>query len=72
MEHDMEYRRLGSSGLMVSRIGLGMMSYGDPGKQQWGMREDEAEPTRSPLNAASARPRSHWPGCSAGMQWPHR
>ena len=44
MEHDMEYRRLGSSGLMVSRIGLGMMSYGDPGNQQWGLREDEAEP----------------------------
>ena len=40
----MEYRRLGSSGLMVSRIGLGMMSYGDPGRQSWALTEDQAEP----------------------------
>jgi aryl-alcohol dehydrogenase-like predicted oxidoreductase len=26
----MQYVRLGQSGLKVSRIGLGMMSYGDP------------------------------------------
>jgi 1-deoxyxylulose-5-phosphate synthase len=44
MEHDMEYRRLGSSGLVVSAIGLGMMSYGSAGPQQWALREDEAEP----------------------------
>jgi len=40
----MEYRALGSSGLMVSRIGLGMMSYGDPGRQSWALTEDQAEP----------------------------
>ena len=40
----MEYLRLGSSGLAVSRIGLGMMSYGDPGLQSWALREDAAEP----------------------------
>jgi aryl-alcohol dehydrogenase-like predicted oxidoreductase len=40
----MEYVRLGSSGLEVSRIGLGMMSYGDPSLQPWALREDEAEP----------------------------
>ena len=40
----MEYRRLGSSGLMVSRIGLGMMSYGDPARQSWALTEDQAEP----------------------------
>jgi aryl-alcohol dehydrogenase-like predicted oxidoreductase len=40
----MEYARLGSSGLQVSRIGLGMMSYGDPGVQDWALREDDAEP----------------------------
>ena len=40
----MEYARLGSSGLQVSRIGLGMMSYGDPGIQDWALREDDAEP----------------------------
>jgi aryl-alcohol dehydrogenase-like predicted oxidoreductase len=40
----MEYARLGSSGLQVSRIGLGMMSYGDPAAQSWALREDQAEP----------------------------
>jgi aryl-alcohol dehydrogenase-like predicted oxidoreductase len=40
----MEFVRLGSSGLEVSRIGLGMMSYGDPSLQPWALREDEAEP----------------------------
>ena len=40
----MEFERLGSSGLEVSRIGLGMMSYGDPSLQPWALREDEAEP----------------------------
>jgi len=39
-----DYLRLGSSGLTVSRIGLGMMSYGDPGAQPWALREDDAEP----------------------------
>jgi aryl-alcohol dehydrogenase-like predicted oxidoreductase len=40
----MQYGRLGSSGLEVSRIGLGMMSYGDPALQPWALRQDEAEP----------------------------
>jgi 1-deoxyxylulose-5-phosphate synthase len=40
----MEYARLGASGLRVSRIGLGMMSYGDPALQNWALPEDEAEP----------------------------
>src|SRR5215472_4914982 len=40
----MQYARVGGSGLKVSRIGLGMMSYGDPGVQAWALREDEAEP----------------------------
>ena len=40
----MEYVRLGSSGLKVSRIGLGMMSYGDPVAQPWALGEQEAEP----------------------------
>ncbi|MFC9975586.1 aldo/keto reductase [Spirillospora sp. NPDC127200] len=40
----MEYTRLGSSGLRVSRICLGMMTYGDPGSWKWLLREDEAEP----------------------------
>jgi aryl-alcohol dehydrogenase-like predicted oxidoreductase len=39
-----EYVRLGSSGLKVSRICLGMMSYGDPASRSWMLREDTAEP----------------------------
>jgi aryl-alcohol dehydrogenase-like predicted oxidoreductase len=40
----MEYARLGSSGLRVSRIGLGMMSYGDPADVPWYLDEAAAEP----------------------------
>jgi 1-deoxyxylulose-5-phosphate synthase len=40
----MQYVRLGQSGLKVSRIGLGMMSYGDPAVQPWALAEGEAEP----------------------------
>jgi 1-deoxyxylulose-5-phosphate synthase len=39
-----EYIRLGCSGLKVSRIGLGMMSYGDSAAQSWALGEDQAEP----------------------------
>ncbi len=40
----MQYVQVGRSGLKVSRIGLGMMSYGDPTTQAWALREDESEP----------------------------
>ncbi|HEU4540844.1 MAG TPA: aldo/keto reductase [Jiangellaceae bacterium] len=40
----MRYVRLGSSGLKVSRLCLGMMSYGDPADRPWMLREDDAEP----------------------------
>ncbi|MDT5029233.1 MAG: hypothetical protein QOE61_5659 [Micromonosporaceae bacterium] len=40
----MEYVRLGATGLKVSRICLGMMSYGDPNWRDWVLREDAAEP----------------------------
>jgi 1-deoxyxylulose-5-phosphate synthase len=40
----MEYVRLGSSGLKISRIGLGMMSYGDHASREWHLGEREAEP----------------------------
>jgi aryl-alcohol dehydrogenase-like predicted oxidoreductase len=40
----MEYMRLGSAGLRVSRICLGMMSYGDPSLREWSLEEDAAEP----------------------------
>jgi 1-deoxyxylulose-5-phosphate synthase len=39
-----EYARLGSSGLSVSRIGLGMMSYGDTCRRAWHLDADAAEP----------------------------
>lgn len=42
----MEYTRLGRSGLRVSRVGLGCMSYGraSSGMHQWTLDEDEAAP----------------------------
>ncbi|MFI9555713.1 aldo/keto reductase [Nonomuraea endophytica] len=40
----MEYSRLGTTGLQVSRICLGMMSYGDPEKMEWTLPEEQAEP----------------------------
>lgn len=40
----MEYARLGSTGLAVSRVCLGMMSYGDPGWREWILDEDAARP----------------------------
>src|SRR5579863_4933779 len=40
----MEYVNLGSTGLRVSRICLGMMSFGDKGTRKWVLDEDAAEP----------------------------
>jgi aryl-alcohol dehydrogenase-like predicted oxidoreductase len=42
----MEYTRLGQSGLSVSRVGLGCMSYGQAasGMHQWTLDEDAAAP----------------------------
>src|ERR1700728_2405566 len=40
----MRYTRLGSSGLNVSRICLGMMSYGTTAERPWHLSEDAAEP----------------------------
>ncbi|HEX6359102.1 aldo/keto reductase, partial [Actinophytocola sp.] len=40
----MEYLRLGTSGLTVSRICLGMMSYGSTVSRDWVLDEDAAEP----------------------------
>jgi 1-deoxyxylulose-5-phosphate synthase len=39
-----EYVRLGTSGLKVSRVCLGMMSYGDPATRAWALGEDAALP----------------------------
>src|SRR5690242_21138250 len=40
----MEYVRLGATGLKVSRICLGMMSFGDPATRKWALPEADAEP----------------------------
>ena len=41
----MEYTRLGTSGLKVSRIALGCMSFGDPAKRMpWVLDDHAAEP----------------------------
>src|SRR3989442_7185172 len=39
-----DYVRLGTTGLKVSRICLGMMSYGDPGWRDWVLGEETAAP----------------------------
>jgi len=52
MEATVEYRRLGNTGLTVSRICLGCMSYGDPDatiagsnlRWEWVLKEDAARP----------------------------
>jgi 1-deoxyxylulose-5-phosphate synthase len=43
----MEYVRLGSTGLKISRLALGCMSYGDPttpNAHEWSLREEDAQP----------------------------
>lgn len=40
----MRYQNLGTTGLQVSSICLGMMSYGDPSWRQWVLSESEAGP----------------------------
>jgi len=48
----MEYTRLGSTGLQVSRICLGMMSYGTPSWREWVLDIDAARPlVRSAVEA---------------------
>src|SRR5437762_6392097 len=43
---EMEYKRLGHSGMNVSRIIVGCMGFGDPlrGTQEWALGIDEARP----------------------------
>jgi aryl-alcohol dehydrogenase-like predicted oxidoreductase len=46
-EDHMEYTRLGSTGLKVSRLALGCMSYGDPrapGAHPWALPAEQADP----------------------------
>ena len=41
----MEYARLGSTGMKVSRICLGCMSYGQPSERwQWVINEEQSRP----------------------------
>jgi aryl-alcohol dehydrogenase (NADP+) len=40
----MQYTRLGATGLRVSRICLGMMSYGDPSWREWVLPEEAGRP----------------------------
>ena len=46
-ETSMEYVRLGETGLKISRLALGCMSYGDPatpGAHRWALNDDDAQP----------------------------
>ena len=38
----MKYSQLGKSGLKVSQICLGMMTYGDPSWREWTLGQEEA------------------------------
>ena len=49
----MKYVNLGATGLRVSRICLGMMSYGNDSERAWVLDEDAAEP----IGRASCRER---------------
>ena len=40
----MEYVRFGSTGLRVSRLCLGMMSFGQHDERPWALGEEDAEP----------------------------
>ncbi len=40
----MPYVRLGNSGLKVSRICLGMMTYGSTKGREWALEEEESRP----------------------------
>jgi aryl-alcohol dehydrogenase-like predicted oxidoreductase len=43
----MAYARLGATGLKISRLALGCMSYGDPatpGAHTWALNDDDAQP----------------------------
>src|SRR5581483_6963491 len=40
----MQYTKLGSTGLKVSRICLGMMSYGSTQWREWVLEEEQARP----------------------------
>jgi aryl-alcohol dehydrogenase-like predicted oxidoreductase len=44
LENTVKYVNLGSTGLRVSRICLGMMSYGNDSERPWVLDEDAAEP----------------------------
>ena len=40
----MKYVKLGRSGLKVSRVALGCMSYGDPQWRDWVLPEEQSRP----------------------------
>ena len=65
----MEYTKFGNTGLEVSRICLGMMSYGDPGWRNWVLPEDEAG-ARSGRAPGDAPRSSDRPKTSGGPRGP--
>jgi aryl-alcohol dehydrogenase-like predicted oxidoreductase len=46
-DNEMEYTRLGETGLKIRRLALGYMSYVDPtteGAHRWALADDQAQP----------------------------
>ena len=52
----MEYVKLGNTGMKVSRICLGCMSYGDPGWRPRPLWRFQAAPSRCPPRSCQDRP----------------
>jgi aryl-alcohol dehydrogenase-like predicted oxidoreductase len=61
----MEYTRLGSSGLKISRVVMGMMSFGEGDSGSGSSSSDRSwRPTRSCVASSVRRPlTSRWLGC---------
>jgi aryl-alcohol dehydrogenase-like predicted oxidoreductase len=51
----MKHVNLGGTGLRVSRVCLGMMSFGTSPERPWAVDEDAAEPIVSPRPASHLR-----------------
>ena len=62
----MRYIKLGSTGLEISPIALGAMTYGEPGRgyPAWSLREEDSRPLiKHALEAPAGEPPLERPAC---------